>query len=131
MAAGRGQTVMSVTGGRELRRRLRTIEGGLADLKAAHAWVADYVGGIAARDAPRRTGRLAGTGRDSGTKTMSVVRFGRGASVPYAGPVHYGWPARHIAPNPWVINAAQRSEGVWQAYFEGRIEELVERTRGA
>ncbi|MFE3071777.1 hypothetical protein [Streptomyces sp. NPDC059247] len=129
MAAGRGTTVVQVEGGRELRRRLRRIEGGLDDLRDAHRWVADYVGTMARAQAPRRTGALAATERDSGTRTMSTVRYGR-ASVPYAGPIHYGWPARHIAPTPWVITAAQASEGVWRPHFETLLAELVERTPG-
>ncbi|GAA2118607.1 hypothetical protein GCM10009802_20330 [Streptomyces synnematoformans] len=126
----RGQTVVAVEGGRELRRRLRDIDGGLEDLKTQHRWVARYVTQAALPGTPRRTGRLASTGRASGTKTASIVRFGR-ASVPYAGPIHYGWPARHIPAHPWVIDAAQRTEPVWRGHFEDSIRTLVERTPGS
>lgn len=129
MAARSGHTLVQVEGGRELRKRLRTIEGGLAELKAEHKWVADYVFRRSAPAAPRRTGRLAASGRSSGTNTASIVRYG-GARVPYAAPIHYGWPARHIAPHEWVINAAQNSEPVWLAHFNDTIRQLVERTPG-
>lgn len=125
--AGRGRTVVRVEGARQLRRRLRSIENGLEDLKAEHGWIASYVYRRSAAATPRRTGRLAGTGRSSGTKTASIVRYGR-ASVPYAGVIHYGWPRRNIAPQPWVIDAAQRTEPVWRAHFEETIQNLVERT---
>lgn len=125
-----GRTLVRVEGGRELRRRLKTVENGLGRLKAGHRWVADFVLGWSGRDAPRRTGRLASNGRASGTNTASIVRYG-GARVPYAGPIHYGWPARHIQPHEWVISAAQRSEGVWLPYFNSVIEELVEETPGS
>lgn len=124
----RGQTVVAVEGGRELRRRLRTVEGGLEDLKTEHRWVATYVLGRARPGAPRRTGALAANGRASGTKTMSTVRYGS-VRVPYAAPIHYGWPQRHISPHPWVITAAQQSEAVWVAHFNQTIADLVERTR--
>ncbi|MFJ9433689.1 hypothetical protein ACIRQY_29105 [Streptomyces sp. NPDC101490] len=127
MAGARGTTIVRVVGGRELRRRLRTVEGGLDDLRDAHRWVAAYVGALARAGAPVRTGRLAATERDSGTRTTSVVRFGR-ATAPYAGPIHYGWPARHIAAQPWVVTAAQASESVWTAYYESAVADLVERT---
>ena len=125
-----GRTIVTVDGGRALRRRLRRIEGGLQELKAEHRWVAGYVLGRASPGTPRRTGRLAGTGRSSGTNTSSIVRFGR-ASVPYAPVIHYGWPARHILPQEWVINAAQRSEPVWTAHYSNTIAQLVERTPGS
>lgn len=128
--ASRGQTVVRVEGGRELRRRLRTIEGGLANLKTEHRWVADYVLSAAAPGAPRRTGRLASNGRASGTQTASIVRYG-GARVPYAGPIHYGWPDRHISPHPWVIDAAQNTQGVWLNRFNSAIHRLVEETPGS
>lgn len=116
---------------RALRRRLKTIEGGLAELKEEHRWVAGYVQGRAAPGTPRRTGALASTGRSSGTNTSSIVRYGSARRVPYAAPIHYGWPARHISPSEWVINAAQRSEPVWLGHFNQAIEQLVERTPGS
>lgn len=125
--ASRGRTVVQVEGGRELRRRLRTIEGGLDRLKAAHREVATYVTGMSRTMAPRRTGRLAATARGSGTNTMSVVRYGT-ARVPYAGPIHYGWPARNIRPNEWLITAAQRGEPTWLARYNLHIRRLVEET---
>src|SRR5690625_8028143 len=42
----------------------------------------------------RVTGTLAGTLRAGRGKTKAVVRAGS-AAVPYAGPIHYGWPARN------------------------------------
>jgi hypothetical protein len=125
--AGRGQTVVQVTGGRELRRRLRTIEGGLDRLKDAHREVARTVLSGARPSAPVRTGRLAGSGRASGTNTMSIIRYG-GARIPYGGPIHYGWPARHIAPQPWLLNEAQRSEPLWLARYNEHVRQLVEET---
>lgn len=125
-----GRTVVQVEGVRELRKRLRTIEGGLDDLKAEHRWVGDYVLRRAAPATPRRSGRLAASGRAAGTATASIVRYGT-ARVPYAAVIHYGWPARHIRPSEWVWNAAQRSEPVWLAHFNQAIEQLVERTPGA
>lgn len=125
-----GHTVVQVEGGRALRRRLRTIEGGLAELKQEHKWVADYVQRRAQPATPRRSGRLAASGRSSGTNTASIVRYGS-KRVPYAPPIHYGWPARHIPAREWVVDAALRSEPVWAQHFMSTITQLVERTPGA
>lgn len=130
MARGRGQTVVTVEGGRELRRRLRTIEGGLGKLKEEHRWIADYIRGRSAPDTPRRTGRLASTVRSSGTNTASTVRAGT-ARVPYAGPIHYGWPDRHISPQTWVVDAALMTEPIWVGHYNNTIRDLVENTPGA
>lgn len=119
---------MRVEGGRELRRRLRTIEGGLDDLKAAHREVAQTVTAASRRTAPHRTGRLGQSGRGSGTNTMSVVRYGS-ARIPYAGPIHYGWPARGIVAQPWLLETARRTEPVWLEQYNSAVAELVERTR--
>ncbi|MDG4860140.1 hypothetical protein P8605_18620, partial [Streptomyces sp. T-3] len=83
-----------------------------------------------------RSGRLVGTVRSSGTKTTAVVRAGR-ASVPYAGPVHWGWPTRPnrakgwrggpIAGFPFIALAAQRTEPAWADNYERALRELVRR----
>lgn len=126
-----GHTVVTVEGGRELRRRLRRIEGGLDELKAEHRWIGSYVLGRSRAGTPHgATGRLAASGRSSGTNTFSVVRYGS-ARVPYAAVIHYGWPARHIQPHEWVVDAAQRSETVWVNHYNQTIERLVERTPGS
>lgn len=59
-------------------------------------------------NAPAKTGALANTVRAGKGKTKAVVRAG-GARTPYAGVIHYGWPARGIAPNPFLLNALSQS----------------------
>lgn len=127
MAGGRGETVVRVEGGRELRRRLRRVEGGLDRLKAAHRQVASTVLGAARPGTPHVTGTLASSGRSSGTNTLSVIRYG-GARVPYAGPIHYGWPARNIQAQPWLLTAARASEPAWLSTYNESVRRLVEET---
>lgn len=64
-----------------------------------------------AADPPVVSGRLAASLRASRAKNRAVVRAG-GARVPYAGPIHYGWPARNIEPQPFLADALreQRSQ---------------------
>lgn len=59
---------------------------------------------------PRRYGTLAGTLRAGKGKTKAVVRAG-GARAPYAGVIHYGWPARGITAQPFLINALRAKRG--------------------
>jgi len=61
---------------------------------------------VAAAQPPWMSGTLAGTIRAGKGKTKAVVRAG-GARAPYAGVVHYGWPARSIQPQPFLTAALQ------------------------
>lgn len=119
--------LIRVDGLRELRRRLRRIEGGLQDLKRINGETAAYIATAARPATPHRTGRLAATLRSSGTNRAGVIRAGT-ARVPYAAVIHYGWPRRHIEPQPWLIDAAQRTEPAWTARYQAEITDLVERT---
>lgn len=121
------RALVQVEGLRELRRRLRRIDGGLAQLKTVNKATADYIASAARPGTPHRTGRLAASLRTSGTNRAGVIRAGT-ARVPYAGPIHWGWPRRNIAPQPWLIEAAQRTELAWTARYQQDINDLVERT---
>jgi hypothetical protein len=104
--------VLEVEGGRELRRALKGVEGGLADLKATHAKISATVTPVAQRTAPVLTGRLAGSVRGSGTAAAAVVRVG-GSAIVYGGPIHWGWPAHNIAAQPFLVDAGTATQPVW------------------
>lgn len=112
-----------------LRRTLRAAGRDLADIKAAHRAAGNVVRGRATGTAPRRTGRLAGTIRVGATATSAYVRAGR-ASVPYAGPIHWGWPRRGIAPQPWLSEAATDTETVWIYFYEKEIQNALRKVHG-
>ena len=63
---------------------------------------------VRAANVPAESGVLSTTVRAGRGKTKAVVRAG-GAKAPYAGVVHYGWPAHNIAPNPFLLNALDSS----------------------
>lgn len=68
---------------------------------------------------PVLTGRLSTTARPGRGKTKAVVRAG-GARIPYAGVIHYGWPARNIAAQPFLSDALSRNRSkVLDALDEG------------
>lgn len=101
----------------------------LDDLKAAHAAVAALVWDKAAPHTPTRSGRLAKTGRPSGTQTAAIVRVGT-ASVPYGGPIHWGWPNRHIVAQPWIYVAAGDTQTTWEATYLAAIEAVIAEIEG-
>lgn len=80
---------------RENVRALEEIGLEVADLKAAFSSIAKEGAEKAAEFAPKLTGTLAGDIRGNRAKSKAVVIAGR-TSVPYAGPINYGWAARNI-----------------------------------
>lgn len=119
---------LEIEGLKEIQRALKGLaEDSREDMKETHRKAGEIVAAAAKPLAPVLTGRLSATIVSSPTKYQGRVRIGRGASVPYAGPIHFGWPARRIAPQPFVYEALDgRREEVKQQY-EQRINELIER----
>lgn len=92
------------------------------DLKDAFSSIADEAASKAASFAPKRTGRLAGDIRGNRAKSKAVVTAGR-ASVPYAGPINYGWARHGIEPNGFM----QKTDEVMQPVAIRRLEEEINR----
>jgi len=59
---------------------------------------------------PVLTGRLQSTIRAGRGKTKAVVRAG-GARAPYAGVVHYGYPAKNQQAQPFLLSALEQERG--------------------
>lgn len=114
-----------VEGASQLRRALRRAGRDLADLKEANSKVARLVASEAAVRAPRRTGKLAASIRGNRAAGKAVVSAGK-AQVPYAAPIHWGWPSRHIRPNPWISKTAQQTQPIWLRGYEQEIQQIVD-----
>lgn len=121
--------MIEVEGARELRRTLRAAGDDLSDLKDANQQAAEIAASAARVEAPRRSGRLAGDIRASGTKTAGIIRAGR-KKLPYAGVIHYGWPARGIEAQPYLTAGAQNTEPIWVPLYERMMKEATEKVKG-
>jgi hypothetical protein len=137
--AGRGGGGVEVQGARQLRADLKAAGIGVEELREAHRQVAEQVLRAAAPYAPRRTGRLAQTVRASGTASKAQVKAGFGR-VPYAGPIHWGWSTRagnprlkggNIRANPWLFEAAQRTQTQYLQTYLTALEKLIADIEGA
>lgn len=84
-----------VTGVRQVVRALEAVGLEVDDLKDAFSTIAAEGARAVQRHTPVKSGRLRGDVRGNRAKSKAVVTAGR-ASVPYAGPINYGWPARGI-----------------------------------
>lgn len=93
-----------VDGLRELVRDLERVGVEVADLKDAFGQIATRAANLAASFAPRRSGKLAASIRGNRAKNYAAVSAGS-ARVPYAGPINYGWPKRHIKASGFMQRA--------------------------
>lgn len=119
-----------VEGAASLRRTLRRAGEDLQDLKEAHAAAGAIAGGRARDTAPRGpSGRLAASVRWSGAAASATIRAGS-AGVPYALPIHWGWPRRGIPAQPFISTAAQATEPAWTAVYEAAVERILGRVKG-
>lgn len=112
-----------------LRKTLRALEAAGAasdDMKDLMHDIGMLV--VNAAHAPHRTGRLAATVRAGRGKTKAVVRAG-GARAPYAGVVHYGWPARAIRPQPFLVEAYLGQRNAVYATLTDGIADLLKKTQ--
>lgn len=123
---------IEVEGLRELVRDLRRVgdKDAIRAVKLANRDGAEVVADQAKVEVPRRTGTLAGTIRAGSSQRAGIVRAGK-AAVPYAGVIHFGWPERNIAPQPFVYEAMDsRADEVFDLYAE-RIGHVVNGIGGA
>lgn len=119
---------LKVRGGARLRRTLKRAGVDLSELKQVNREVSNIVAGAA--QAPVQTGRLAATVRAGATQRTAVVRAGR-ARVPYAGPIHWGWPSRGIVAQPFLSEAATETEPEWTGVYFEQLETVIDKIRGA
>lgn len=132
--------LVKVEGLPRLRKTLRQAGSDLTELKAVHERVGRIALAGGKRNVPYRTGLLASTLRSSGTKTAATLRAGF-ARVPYAQPIHWGWPTRPnrakrwrggpIAANPFLSEGATDTEPSWLAEYERALDQILDTIKGA
>ena len=92
---------------------------------------------------PVRSGRLQASIRSSGQLGRGVVRAGK-KSVPYAGPIHYGWPSRPrrkwgipgrtgggpFGPQPFLEDAVSNERQKIIRLYQTRLEAIARKHSG-
>lgn len=141
---GDGRVSVKVRGAAELRRTLKKAGVDVKQLKDINRAAAQIVSTAAAaaapiggpyksvgRGRPRKPGKLKASIRPFATQRAAVVKGGFAGRVPYAGVIHYGWPARNIRPQPFASNAAERTEPIWTKQYERKVREVINSVHGA
>lgn len=125
---------VKLEGMRNLRRTMRAAGDDLGELKKINASAAGIAADRAKGWAPVVSGRLAASVRSSGTKTAGIVRAGNNrktaSGVPYAAPIHWGWPSRNIKANPFLSYSAQATEPRWIRLYEDYIDKTLGKIKG-
>jgi len=121
--------------GAKFRRQLEAVgEEAVDDLKKANLEGVEQVLAEALRRAPvgtrtdkhHKSGRLKSTIKGSASKVRGSIRAG-GKKVPYIFPIHFGWAARSITPNPFLYEALdERRDEVKEAY-ENQIADIIDK----
>lgn len=107
-------------------RALRSMGVEVNDLKDAFSKISTTGAGIAARLAPKKSGRLARTVRGNRAQSKAVIRAGF-ASAPHAGPINYGWPKRNIKASSFMQRADREIEPYALQMLTENIDHLTQR----
>jgi uncharacterized protein YcsI (UPF0317 family) len=123
-------TGIRVEGLDELARSMKRAGADIDELKDAHYRAAQIVASRAAQIAPKRSGKLAGSIRPTRQVRRARVVAGR-SSVPYAAPIHWGWPSHNITAQPFMSDAAQQTESEWVAAYMADVQTALDKVKGA
>lgn len=120
-----------VVGQKRFVQTMRKAGADMQELKEVNRRAADIAKPEAVASAPRgKTGRLAGSIRAGATQKAGIIRAGR-KTVPYAGPINYGWPARNIRPRTFVNDAVASTESQWAKEYETFVKKTMNQIKGA
>lgn len=120
-----------VVGQKRFVQTMRKAGADMKELKEVNRRTADIAKPEAVARAPRgKTGKLAGSIRVGATQKAGIIRAGR-KTVLYAGPINYGWPARHIKPRTFVNDAVAGTEAQWAKEYEQFVKKTMNQIKGA
>ena len=120
------ESVLQIKGLYRFRSTLKKAGADMADLKTANIKAANTVTTRAKATGPNRTGRLVGSVMPAKTVARARVR----SSLIYAPVIHWGWPKRHIRPQPFVLDAAIETRPEWMADYEADLQRISNTVQG-
>lgn len=121
-------TPLTVEGDERLAATARHAADELRDMDTANRAVGEIVRARAASDAPRVSGRLAGSVVVASVSSTEVVIA---ATEVYAPPINYGWSARNIVAQPFMTNALNETQSAAIDIYGRRVNDAVSHIKGA
>lgn len=94
------------------------------ELKQISKSAADLVADTSRDNAPVRKGTLQRAVKSAATVQGAEVRV----KLIYANPIHFGWPAHNIEPQPFVYDAVDERADEAYALFDQGLTDLLART---
>lgn len=113
-----------------LREKVRSIEqmgASVGELKTAFGTIAQRAAEIAARYAPRLTGKLRRSIRGNKGKDRAIVTAGSKAREPYAGALNYGWEKRNIKGAEFMQKADDEMAPIAEKEIGEELNKLIRR----
>lgn len=115
---------LRITGDAEVNARLARLGVRVRDLDFTQ--IANEGMRLAARFAPRRSGRLKASIKANKAKSRAVIRAGN-ARVKYAGAINYGWRARNIRAANFMERADARLRVTVPRTLDRQIKRIIRR----
>jgi len=122
-----GGPTVRVDGADVLARSLASAGRQLQDWAQVNAAAAARVAQVAARRAPKRSGRLAGSVAAQSDKSGATIS----ASVVYAKVQEYGWAQRHIRAQPYLRPALNEQRDELVGLYDDRMKTVLSQVKGA
>lgn len=117
-----GRAGVDLSGGTELLRGLDSASEKLSDMTEPASRAVAFIASAATPATPRSSGRLAG-----GNRSTASGGVGWAYNVePYSGVVHWGWRARHIRAQTFLVDAATRTESQWVTEYEDYLQATID-----
>lgn len=111
---------------RQLRKMSDDVDYQAQEFLATNKAIASAVAGDSKKFVPVLSGALAASLREAATKKSARVKAGGGA-VQYAGPIHFGWPARRIVPQPFIYDAVDLRRDEIRERYEKLVDDLIKK----
>jgi len=111
---------------RQLRKMSEDVDYQAQEFLATNKAIASAVAGDSKKFVPVLSGALAASLREAATKKSARVKAGGGA-VQYAGPIHFGWPARRIKPQPFIYDAVDLRRDEIRERYEKLVDDLIKK----
>lgn len=111
---------------RQLRKLSDDVDYQAEEFLTANKEIANFVKSDAMRFVPVLSGALSASLREAATKKSAKVKAG-GGKVAYAGPIHYGWPARRITPQPFFLDAIDQRRDEIKKRYEEMVDKLIKK----
>jgi hypothetical protein len=114
---------VEVIGEEDVIRALHHLADATRNLEPAHRKAGQLLLDRADPRTPRQSGRLAASGRVDAASDETALVY----DEVYAGPIHNGWPAHNISPQPWLLETVDDSQSAVLDVFAHYLEDAIRR----